>query len=98
MSRKLCVVCGKIPPDFGQVCSPCHQEIVDKITEEELNRSYNVGISSGLEQAGNYVMELSVAAFRHDQEDNATLLKQTSKALMERGRQAHPGVPEARKP
>lgn len=61
--------------------------------EEDLNRSYKVGISSGLEQASNRVMEMAVQCFKNrgkfaeDLRNIADELERMSKA-------AHPGVPK----
>lgn len=63
--------------------------------EEELNRSYQVGISVGLEQAASYLMELAIEDFKRSGYDS-NLLKKISIELNKRSDAAHPLTKEIR--
>lgn len=64
--------------------------------EDELNRAYQVGISSGLGVAAAILLDKATAYFRvgnRDCDELASRLRDISKELKKRGDEEHPGVP-----
>lgn len=66
--------------------------VVDEDDEAELNHSFQVGISSGLEQASKTLMEEAASRFKRGCDQEAKLLRGLSKKLEEQGKKEHPGA------
>ncbi len=64
---------------------------IKSIEEKELDYSYQVGISSGLREAAKYILDLACEEFKNG-EQNADLLKKISDTLLQKSKEAHPGV------
>lgn len=60
--------------------------------EEELNRTYKLGQSSGLKEAGAVVMKKAIEEFERETE-LAVRLRSIAKALRMFGEDRHPGIP-----
>lgn len=69
------------------LCGGCREE-------DALDRSYKVGISSGLEQAANFVMEEATTLFAVGNDEDARRLRRIAHELKKRADKAHPGVPK----
>lgn len=59
--------------------------------EDDLNRSYQVGIYAGLGQASGHLLNLAVEAFRNGKPE-AERLKRIADELSVMAQKAHPGV------
>lgn len=66
----------------------------DDEREEEMNRSYQVGISVGLERAAKLLLGDATSAWRMGKDSRATILRDESKRFSKLAKKAHPGVPE----
>lgn len=64
----------------------CHIAI-----EAESNHSWKVGISSGLDQAAGILLKQSADAFVAGRDEEAKLLRNLNKTLIEAAKKAHPG-------
>ena len=62
--------------------------------EAELNRTYDLGISEGLNRGADLLAAEAQTYFSEDKDEEAKLLRKWSKILKERADQAHPGVPQ----
>lgn len=74
-----------------------HDDEIQALVEEdesELNRSYQVGISSGLDQAASLLMSEATSKFKAGQDNEARQLRCLSEDLKKLGKKAHPGVPK----
>lgn len=68
------------------------QAVVDD-DEEHLTRSYQVGISSGLERAAKLLLAEATKEFERGCDKEAKRLRRLSERLKELGKKEHPGVP-----
>lgn len=64
----------------------------DEDDEAELNRSYQLGISVGLEQAAGLVMSSATAEFKLRRDAEAKGLRNLSTELKRLSKEAHPGA------
>jgi hypothetical protein len=58
--------------------------------EEELNRSYQLGVSSGLEQAAKFLLEKAAMNFKHSHDEVAKVLRTLHHDLLTQACAARP--------
>lgn len=60
-------------------------------TEDELDRAYKLGESSGLEIASGFLMETAAGYFKRKSDDEAGLLRRLAMELEAKAKERHPG-------
>lgn len=65
-------------------------EITDEDFEERLTESFQVGISSGLEQARNFLIAEAQVAFVNNNDEMAKKIREYSQILNKMATEAHP--------
>ncbi len=71
------------------------ESLQDEELEDRLNHSYKLGISSGLEQAANLVLEKAIAYFKvhnHECDEFASRYRDIADELRKLSQAAHPGA------
>lgn len=63
----------------------------DEISEGDLDRSFKLGESSGLEIAASFLMETASGYFTRGSDDEAELLRRLSLDLQRKAKERHPG-------
>lgn len=58
--------------------------------EKEIDNAYKLGISVGLEQASNLLLEIATMLFTTENDERATQLRAISKDLKNKSNVAHP--------
>jgi hypothetical protein len=61
--------------------------------ENELDRTYNVGVAAGLDQAAERIMEVAVGDFKKGNDDSAEAFRALSSIIKQQAKEAHPGPP-----
>ncbi len=69
-------------------------EMTEEEFEERLNRSYQVGVSAGMDRVAKMLMEDAAGYFKADQDEKAKLLRHKGKNFKSMADEAHPGPPE----
>ena len=63
-------------------------------TEEDLNRTYQVGISAGLGEAAKFLRDHASRCFINNRDEEARLLRGFANTLDTMAKEKHPGAPE----
>jgi hypothetical protein len=64
-------------------------------TEDELDRTYKLGQSTGLSEAAGFLLEEASKNFKRRRDSEAELLRGYALDLEKRAEERHPGVPKS---